>query len=113
MLPYYSVILNSFQDLIRCKFRRVEQSASVPTALYVCLVKLTYIFFVGLKPDLFLANARGEEIYDVTRHEAAEPASCNSLVPQCLSNLAPFDNNCSLFTVHSSPLLYLLSALVP
>ncbi len=27
--------------------------------------------------------------HDETRHKAAEPASCKSLVPQCLSNLAP------------------------
>ena len=27
---------------------------------------------------------------DGTRHKAAEPASCKSLVPQCLSNLVPF-----------------------
>ncbi len=28
--------------------------------------------------------------HDKTRHGAAEPASCKSLVPQCLSNLVPF-----------------------
>ncbi len=35
-------------------------------------------------------EVRSTIIHDETRHEATEPASCKSLVPQCLSNLVPF-----------------------
>ena len=41
------------------------------------------------KPE-FSIPRRGTKNYDETRHEATEPASCKSLVPQCLSNLVPF-----------------------
>ena len=33
------------------------------------------------RPLTLTLSPRGEEIYDVTRHEAAEPASCKYLVP--------------------------------
>ena len=41
----------------------------------------------SLSPTIL--SPKGEEFHDRARHEAAEPASCNSLVPQCLSNLVP------------------------
>ena len=45
--------------------------------------------FCERKPE-FSIPRRGTKNYDVTRHKAAEPASCKSLVPKCLSNLVPF-----------------------
>ena len=41
----------------------------------------------SLSPTIL--SPKGEEFHDRARHEAAEPASCNSLVPQFLSNLVP------------------------